>query len=130
MLEPLLFVVGNVFPNMSFLNSAQHTSEETGGGDSGEELVSFLTLRLWQPKGADRMEVWSWSFVDKNTSSQWKDASRKSYLRVFGMGGMFEQDDLENWAGITQSLRGPMAKRLMLQYRKGLGQIRKERPVP
>ena len=76
------------------------------------------------------MEVWSWSFVDKNTSSQWKDASRKSYLRVFGMGGMFEQDDLENWAGITQSLRGPMAKRLMLQYRKGLGQIRKERPVP
>jgi len=130
MLEPLLFVVGNVFPNMSFLNSGQHTSEEWGGGESEDELVSFLTVRLWQPKGADRMEVWSWNFVDKNASEQWKQASRESYLRVFGVAGMFEQDDLENWAGITHALRGPMARRLMLQYSKGLGDGPKGRPVP
>ena len=131
MLEPLLIVVGNVFPNMSFLNSGQHTSEEWGGGDAGDGLVSFLTLRQWQPKGADKMEVWSWCFVDKNASDRWKEASRVSYLRVFGMGGMFEQDDMENWVEVTQALRGPIARRLWLQYRMGLGPARKgRRPVP
>ena len=129
MLEPLLIVVGNVFPNMSFLNSGQHTSEEWGGGDAGDGLVSFLTLRQWQPKGADKMEVWSWCFVDKNASDRWKEASRVSYLRVFGMGGMFEQDDMENWVEVTQALRGPIAKRLWLQYRMGLGPARKGRPM-
>ena len=98
-LDPLLIAVGNVFPNMSFLNSGQHTSAEWGGSDAGKEVVSFLTLRLWQPKGADKMEIWSWCFVDKNTSDKWKQASKESYLRVFGAGGMFEQDDMENWGG-------------------------------
>ncbi len=130
-LEPLLIAVGNVFPNMSFLNSGQHTSEEWGGGKGNEqEMVSFLTLRLWQPKGAEKMEVWSWCFVDKNASDRWKEASRESYLRVFGMGGMFEQDDMENWVEVTQALRGPVAKRLWLQYRMGLGVTHKERPIP
>ena len=128
-LDPLLIAVGNVFPNMSFLNSGQHTSEEWGGADAGKEVVSFLTLRLWQPKGPDKMEIWSWCFVDKNTSSQWKEASKESYLRVFGAGGMFEQDDMENWGEITQGLKGPMAKRLMLQYKMGVGRPRKERPI-
>ena len=76
------------------------------------------------------MEIWSWNFVDKNASDKWKQASRESYLRVFGMGGMFEQDDLENWAGITHALQGPIARRLMLQYGKGLGESEKNRPVP
>ena len=128
-LDPLLIAVGNVFPNMSFLNSGQHTSAEWGGGDAGKDVVSFLTLRLWQPKGADKMEIWSWCLVDKNTSEEWKRASKESYLRVFGAGGMFEQDDMENWGEITQGLRGPIAKRLMLQYKMGVGGPRKDRPI-
>jgi len=127
---PLLIIVGNVFPNLSFLSSGQHTSEEWGGGGDRDGLVSFVTLRQWQPKGADKMEVWSWCFVDKNASDGWKVASRESYLRVFGMGGMFEQDDMENWVDVTQALRGPIAKRLWLQYKMGLGRSHKERPIP
>ncbi len=127
-MEPLLIIVGNIFPNLSFLSSAQHTSEEWGGSGSG--LVSFVTLRQWQPKGAGKMEVWSWCLVDKNASPKWKEDSRESYLRVFGMGGMFEQDDMENWADITDALQGPIANRLWLQYKMGLGRPHKGRPIP
>ncbi len=67
------------------------------------------------------MEVWSWCFVDKNAPEWWKEASRECYLRAFGMAGMFEQDDMENWVDITQALRGPIARRLWLQYKMGLG---------
>ncbi len=127
-MEPLVVVVGNVFPNLSFLNSGQHVPEEWGGPK--DRLISFLTLRQWQPKGADKMEVWSWCFVDKNAPEWWKEASRECYLRAFGVAGMFEQDDMENWAEINQSLRGPIAKRLWLQYKMGLGRSHKETPIP
>ena len=47
------------------------------------------------------------------------------------MGGVFEQDDTENWAEITRALRGPIARRLWLQYQLGLGRGGvPERPVP
>ena len=127
MVKPLITVVGNVFPNMSILNSGNRTPGQWGG----EHANSFLTVRLWQPRGADGTEVWSWFFVDRNAPDWWKEASRESYLRTFGMGGIFEQDDTENWAEITRALRGPIARRLWLQYKLGLGSGgTPERPVP
>ncbi|HEY3306358.1 MAG TPA: Rieske 2Fe-2S domain-containing protein [Candidatus Binatia bacterium] len=117
-MRPLVGIIGNVFPNLSFLTTSKHLPEEWGGAPS--DIVSFLTLRQWQPKGPRRMEVWSWCFVDKNSPAWWKEASKKCYLRSFGMAGMFEQDDMENWGEITQALSGPVARRLSLQYKMGL----------
>ncbi len=116
-LEPLIVAAGNVFPNLSFLDTAGHTPEEWGGPPWP---VSFLTLRQWQPKGPDRMEALSWLFIDKNTPAEWRAASRECYERVFGVGGTFEQDDLENWASITEGVGGDWARELWLQYRMGL----------
>ncbi|HEY3306360.1 MAG TPA: Rieske 2Fe-2S domain-containing protein [Candidatus Binatia bacterium] len=118
LMESLQVIVGNFFPNLSFLNTSSHLPEELAGSD--EATASFLTLRQWQPKGPQKMEVWSWCFVDKNAPAWWKEASRQCYLRSFGMAGMFEQDDMENWGEITQALRGSMARRLDLQYKMGL----------
>jgi phenylpropionate dioxygenase-like ring-hydroxylating dioxygenase large terminal subunit len=117
-MRPLVGIIGNVFPNTSFLTTSKHLPEEWGGAPS--DKVSFLTLRQWQPKGPHQMEVWSWCFVDKNAPARWKEASKECYLRSFGMAGMFEQDDTENWGEITQALRGTMARRLELQYKMGL----------
>lgn len=128
LMEPLLSVVGNIFPNASFLCSGQHTPAEWGGEQT--ELVSFLTLRVWQPKGVDKMEIWSWCFVDKSAPDWWKEASKECYLRTFGMAGQFEQDDMENWGEVTRALRSPVARRLWLQYQMGLGGPPKERPIP
>jgi len=117
-MRPLVGIIGNVFPNTSFLTTSKHLPEEWGGAP--DENVSFLTLRQWQPKGPQKMEVWSWCFVDKNAAAPWKEASSKCYLRSFGMSGMFEQDDMENWAEITQGLKSPIAQRLWLQYKMGM----------
>lgn len=119
MLERLMLIVGNIFPNMSFLDTASHTPAEWGGGPDAPPM-SFLTVRQWQPRGPTHMEVWSWLFAERNAPQAWKDASRESYLREFGPAGVFEQDDVANWATITQNLQGPIAKRLWLQYRMGL----------
>ncbi len=118
LMRNLVGCVGNLFPNLSFLTVSKHLPEEWGGPEG--QLIPFLTLRQWQPKGADKMEVWSWCFVDKNGPESWKEASKECYLRAFGMGGMFEQDDMENWGDITQSLRGPIARNLWLQYQMGM----------
>ena len=116
--KSLATVVGNVFPNMSFLNTVVVPPPEWGGPEG--RSISFLTVRQWQPKRSDRMEVWTWFFVDKNAPQWWKQASKETYSRSFGMAGVFEQDDMENWVEITQALRGPIAGRLLLQYRMGL----------
>ena len=115
LLRPLVSVVGNLFPNLSFLCNAK---QPVPGGAG--ELVSFFTLRQWQPTAPDRMEVWSWCLVDRDAPEEWKKASFLCYTRLFGAAGMFEQDDLENWSEITQALRGPIARRLRLQFKLGL----------
>jgi hypothetical protein len=103
---------------MSFLTVSKHPPEEWGGPEGG--LIPFLTVRQWQPTAVDRMEVWSWLFVDRTAPAWWKEASRQCYLRTFGMAGMFEQDDTENWSEVTRSLKSPIARRLRLQYNLGM----------
>jgi hypothetical protein len=117
-LRPLLAVAGNIFPNFSFLQAAGHTPAEWGGPP--DQPISFLTIRQWQPRGPDSMEVLSWLLMDRNTPQYWKDASRACYQRTFGVAGTFEQDDMENWAQITDGLSGPLARDLMLHYEMGL----------
>jgi nitrite reductase/ring-hydroxylating ferredoxin subunit len=111
-------IAGNVFPNFSFLNTASHAPGEWGGPENMP--ISFLTFRQWQPRGPDKMEVWTWLYMDQTAPEWWKEASRTCYLRVFGAAGMFEQDDLENWAEINEGLRGPMGQELWLHYGMGL----------
>lgn len=123
-MKKLQILAGNVFPNLSFLNTASHHAGEWGGPEG--QAISFLSLRQWQPRGPSQMEVLSWAFVDKHAPEQWKEMSQRCYQRVFGMAGTFEQDDLENWGEISGALAGPMARRLQLHY----GMYLDETPSP
>ncbi len=107
---------GNIFPNLSFLCVATVGFLNTEWESSERPVVSFLTIRLWQPRGPDRMEVFSWQLFDKGVPESWKEASRMCYERAFGMAGLHEQDDVENWASISEALRSPRAQRLRLNY--------------
>ncbi|HLQ34867.1 MAG TPA: Rieske 2Fe-2S domain-containing protein [Chloroflexota bacterium] len=118
LLERVVVAVGTIFPNFSFLETAGHTPEEWGGPD---RPMSFLTMRQWQPKGPDKMEALTWLLMDRNTPEEWKADSRECYERVFGVAGLFEQDDVENWAQGTRGVSSPQARKLWLQYRMGLG---------
>src|SRR5262249_20625190 len=106
---------GSVFPNMSFL--IPNVIEVDG------RRVTGTTLRLWQPRGPDRVEVYSWYLVEKNAPDWWKELGRQTYVQTFGPSGMFEQDDTENWEGQTRNSATtlPHDGALVLNYCMGLG---------
>lgn len=99
-------VAGTVFPNFSF-NRGTSSS-----------------IRVWHPRGPERIEIWSWLFVDKAAPQPIKDAVRLSGLRSFGPAGTFEQDDIDNWQECTQTARGVVARQAVLNLQMGLGHDR------
>jgi 3-phenylpropionate/trans-cinnamate dioxygenase alpha subunit len=99
-------IVGTVFPNFSVLRGTSRT------------------LRVWQPRGPDKTEIWSWVVVDKAAPPEVKQAFRLSGVRGFSPGGAFEQDDMDNWQECTQTCRGPMARRVPVNNQMGLNHER------
>jgi phenylpropionate dioxygenase-like ring-hydroxylating dioxygenase large terminal subunit len=99
-------IAGTVFPNFSMLRPTSRT------------------IRVWHPRGPDKTEVWAWIFVDKAAPPEVKKALRLAGASVFGPGGTFEQDDMDNWQGCTQTARGAVARRALLNYEMGLGHER------
>lgn len=99
-------IVGTMFPNFSFLRAAAHT------------------FRVWHPRGPDRIEIWSWVYVDKAASADMKASFRLSGLRSFSPSGTFEQDDMDNWQECTQTCRGVVSRRYDLNTQMGLGHER------
>jgi 3-phenylpropionate/trans-cinnamate dioxygenase alpha subunit len=93
-----------IFPNFSWLYPAR-------------------TLRIWQPKGPDSFEIWSFVFVDKQAPEEVKEATRWHTQGQFGPAGLAEQDDGENWGLISGNLagRGPQIHKIPLNYTMGLG---------
>ena len=64
--------------------------------------------------------MWAWVYADKKAPPEVKEAIRLAGVRVFGPSGTFEQDDMDNWQGCTQSGRGEVARRYSLCYEMGL----------
>jgi nitrite reductase/ring-hydroxylating ferredoxin subunit len=97
---------GGVFPNFAYLTGAA------------------MTIRVWQPRGVDRMEVFSWVLVDSAAPPEIKEASRRGMTRAFSASGTLEQDDGENWSEIQRVLRGSVARKYPLNYQMGFGHER------
>jgi hypothetical protein len=79
------------------------------------------SLRVWHPRGPDKIEIWSWCLADKGAPPEIKDEMRLNYLRSFSMAGMLEQDDGENWEQVTSSAKGRVSRRHPYNYTLGLG---------
>ena len=110
------------FPNLSFV----HNWPKVRDGHE-DEVLPFISIRLWQPISEHETEVCSWFAVDSAAPAQYKQDSYKAYLMCFGSSGMFEQDDVENWVSLTTTAGGSMARRLLLNSRMGL--LADDRPV-
>ncbi|MBP6116473.1 MAG: aromatic ring-hydroxylating dioxygenase subunit alpha [Neisseriaceae bacterium] len=91
-----------LFPTMSWLNGT-------------------ATLRVWHPKGANKVEVWAFCIADKDAPQDVKDAFERSATRAFGPAGFLEQDDSENWVEIQKILRGHRARNTPLCMEMGIG---------
>ena len=96
-------IVGTIFPNFSIVRG------------------SSRSFRVWHPKGPGKIEIWSWAFADRAAPPEVKEAVRLSAIRGFSPSGTFEQDDMDNWQECTQTSRGVIARRQMLNYQMGLG---------
>jgi len=95
-------IVGTVFPNFSMLRAVSRT------------------FRVWHPRGPDKIEIWSWVYVDKAAPPEIKEAFRLTGVQGFGPSGTFEQDDMDNWQECTQTCRGAVSRRYPLNYEMGL----------
>jgi phthalate 3,4-dioxygenase subunit alpha len=102
-----------IFPNLSFVHNWPQVHQDS-------HVVPFISLRLWQPLGPTRTEVYSWFAVDRNAPDWFKRDSYKAYLMCFGSSGMFEQDDVENWTSITSVARGRLAAEVDLISTMGM----------
>lgn len=112
--------VGNVFPNLSYL--MPNLMELQG------RVVWATTLRLWNPRGPGQIEVLSWCLTERNAPEWWKAGAARAYTETFGISGMLEQDDTENWPAQTQNAAAalPMAEQPIFCYDMGLD----KRPLP
>lgn len=84
------------------------------------------SIRVWHPKGPDRMEVWAWTVVDKSMPDEVREAQRLYNLRTFGPSGVFEQDDGENWSEVQAISHGFITNNVALNYQMGLGTERED----
>lgn len=101
-----------VFPNLSLLISSIFYEERP---------VYLTTMRLWQPRGSDTIEVISWFLAERVASAEWKRKTQEAYTLTFGSSGILEQDDTENWTQITENSRqlGRISD-MTLNYKMGL----------
>src|SRR5699024_4285620 len=109
-------IVGNLFPNLSFLIS--HT--EIKG-----KPISNSSIRMWNPISHNKMEVITWFFVEKNASESWKERSKESFVLTFSPSGIFEQDDTEVFTDITASGSGLIPQQMGMHHSLKMGLNRK-----
>lgn len=117
----------------------ERLGEDRAMGMNGQHMtifpsLSFLpginTLRVWHPRGPNEIEVWALSIVDADAPDEVKECWRQGIQRTFSPGGMFEQDDGENWIEIQRVLRGAVARRQRFNLQMGLGHPRQDPRFP
>lgn len=88
------------------------------------------SIRVWHPKGPDKMEVWAWILVDKSMSPEVKEAQRLYNLRTFGPSGIFEADDGENWSEVQAISHGFITNSVPLNFQMGIGSEKEDGRYP
>lgn len=84
-------------------------------------LAGVNTIRIWHPRGPEKMEIWAMVLVPKEAPPEVKEAYRLAAGRTFSPTGYFEQDDGENWEAMQRTLRGARARRTRFNIQMGLG---------
>jgi phenylpropionate dioxygenase-like ring-hydroxylating dioxygenase large terminal subunit len=93
--------------------------------------IPVKTIRVFQPKGPDRMEILSWCLVWKDMPDDFKELSHRVLMATFSPAGIFEQDDVIPWNSITRAAGSTFARlnSPMLSYRQGFNGIGRSKQV-
>ena len=115
-LHHLRVAVGNIFPNLSFI--------ETQAGVGEKALI----IRQWHPVSGSEMEILSWVLAEKEASDTYKANVLSSGFTGSEVAGVFEQDDIELWVSATSAADNAIARQYPYSFHTGLPQL--NNPVP
>ncbi|MFT4561825.1 MAG: phenylpropionate dioxygenase-like ring-hydroxylating dioxygenase large terminal subunit [Gammaproteobacteria bacterium] len=93
-------------------------------------LAGIQTLRTWHPRGPNEVEVHALTVVDRDMPDEIKEAYRLGVSRTFSPGGIYEQDDGENWTEIQRILRGRVAREGRFHVGMGKGHAGTDKDFP
>lgn len=121
-----------------FLKERLSPEQVTGPLTNGHATVfpnfSYLpvngSVRVWHPKGPNKMEVWAWTILDKGMPEEVARAQRLYNLRTFGPSGIFEQDDGENWSECQANAHAFMVGNTALNYQMGIDRVEEREGYP
>jgi len=104
---------GSVFPNMSFIENFKTNVD-------GPELhARYFRITIRYPISATSCEQVWFLLQPKNSDPDWRRLSSLAYLRTNGPSGLFEQDDTENFVGISEAAAGDIARDVPITYLGG-----------
>ncbi len=109
--------VGTIFPNLSFFTAADQTDKS----DKPSAPVSFV--RLWQPLGPAKTEIWTWVIVPKIVPTEIAERVYEITTSHFGPSGVAEMDDTAIWRRISKSAKGYLANYVSQLIIGGLKEI-------
>ncbi|WP_372723964.1 aromatic ring-hydroxylating dioxygenase subunit alpha [Immundisolibacter sp.] len=82
-------------------------------------LYGTNTFKVWNPRGPNEIEVWTWTLVEKAMSPELKAEVVKQAIHTFGTAGTLESDDGENMETCTWSNRGPQTRKGVMNSQMG-----------
>ncbi len=80
-----------------------------------------LGFRLALPRGPLETEFWHFVVLEKGMPDDLKRALRMGAGNFNGVAGLFEQDDMDNWRGVTRSTLTPLARKYSQNLSMGVG---------
>ena len=80
----------------------------------------ILGFRLALPRGPLQTEFWHFVVLEKDMPPELKRALRMGSGNTNGVSGIFEQDDMDNWRGVTRASLSPMARKFPQNLSMGL----------
>ena len=87
-------------------------------------------IRLWLPRGPQKTEVWGFQVIEKAAPLEMKDLTRRNSMLNFGVAGMQEADDADNWNHCVQASRSIVGRRYSQVLSLGLGREQEQDILP
>lgn len=86
------------------------------GAGLGGPLGQTSSLRFFSPLTHDKTEMITYSMVERGATQDYKDYVHRTSISNFGIGGIFEPDDVEVWEAVQNGLRGVIGSQGRARY--------------
>ncbi len=93
-------------------------------------LIGEYIFKVWHPLGPEKVEIMTWTLVEKEMPQDMKHKLKAASHRLFGIAGMLEADDIDNFEYGTLPNRGYVTRQGRLNCQMGMGQAHEDPDYP